>query len=348
MNKLSTLYLSDDWINGNYFGIQLENPIVKGYRKGFLSFLQENIDANFATTIDEISDPDNTLYITMLKESTYQERQTKIKNLLPLGISFPHSVTFQEFLDNPFFPAVFKNEYENRGNDKIAIRDKKQLEVLKRFYDEVVTKDKNLISMMDGVIIQELITGPIKKLNTSIRVFADATGDQMAKVVYHAENKKINHKVCRSGSFDKHLMNSSSPYFISDENITSTINRGMIVLGQGNYNHTESNILKRLGIDPRDTELPDIVTKTTQSIGPGCNRELGITCGLDFIFDENKKCYFIEANNNPGIGTYAATRGYEISGQGNPDKAYIDGITVDIIARTEAINKFTDFDLKLF
>ncbi len=290
----------------------------------------------------------------------------------PLTITFPKD-HFPENL--PPLPFVLKNIDENGGIEKFILRTPEQLEILKRFYDEVNDYDFNRraqkaneewkclgkqiifdretgksntsICMFildykemfnEKMVIQEYIETPTK-YNTSIRVLTSSTGDVFCGSLKYMEpsNPDTNYY----GDFDIYLSDPSSPYFLGNESIISNTVAGgnSIVFGKNNYSEIEKSVLCEHGINPANATIPESVSKVAKKIAVSCRREIGAISGMDFIYDKNTKTWkFLEQHEFPMLTTYAEANNIPIPTDNIEE--YVFHKDLDLNVRLRALSLF--------
>ena len=85
--------------------------------------------------------PCRDMHINATVDEYVEKKTTKIhKSLEPTNVHEPLTLKFEEdhFPDNiPPLPFVLKNEIAQGGTDKVLIKTPKQLEIFKKFYEEI-------------------------------------------------------------------------------------------------------------------------------------------------------------------------------------------------------------------
>lgn len=268
------------------------NPVYDVYKDMFKYFY----DMGYKIVTDSKMAGDDSFFFTpcldkhvnATREEYVLKKEKKINSYLliegitkPLTVSFPID-SFPSLL--PPLPFVLKNEESQGGMEKFLIKTTEQIEILRRFYDEINTyaREKSIervkqqwsyykdlefgenghsnrgvsIQFVDykkefhkNMVLQEYINTPTK-YNTSLRVLTSSSGDILCSSLKYSdvvvgEGKKY------YGLFDRFLSDSSSPYYLGSESIVSNTVAGgeSILLGRDNYSMIEQEILAAHGID---------------------------------------------------------------------------------------------------
>lgn len=271
------------------------------------------------------------------KDKKIQESLEKEKVFIPQTLNFLKD-KFPNLI--PTLPFVIKDTKGNGGVDKILIATEEQLDIFRRFYEEIneysfketiknvrreyklgddVVFDKYGNSNMgfgigridykellyNDFIMQVFIKTPTK-YNTSLRVVVSSSLDIFGASLKYAKPKEME-KERYNGLIDRYLLDSSSPYYLGSKRIISNTAAGgnSILLGKNNYSSIEQEILKAHEIAPHNASVPTEVKKAVLSIMRNCHREIGAISGMDFIYDENtKKWNYLEQHEFPLMNTY--------------------------------------------
>lgn len=257
--------------------------------------------------------------------------------LEPLTLEFPK----EEFPTHiPKLPFILKNEKENGGVDKVLIKTPEQLEIFKKFYEEIneysfqeaIKKTKRKFHLgpqviftedgtsnspisigrinykqrlKDDFVMQEFIQTPTE-YNTSLRVVTASSKDILCASLKYS-NHTLDQTNNNYGLVDRYLLNCSSPYYLGSESIISNTVAGgsSILLGKSNYTDIEKQILISHEIDPTNAAVPTSVGNAALMIAATCKREIGAISGMDFIFNaKTKKWYYLEQHEYPMMNTY--------------------------------------------
>jgi hypothetical protein len=328
--ELPTVFVSKRWIDVIQDRSRLVNAqmISKTDRltEARTALISELAAAGFPIAYDIDSVPENTIHLTNYAYKTGNDqaqwkksKEDKINRCCGDIIPRPESLPFKEYILDPFFPAVFKSERIDRGIDKFFIETPEQLERIKQLRTEILPNLPPRHQLyFDDCLFQRYIKPP-DGLNSSMRVLAAASGDILASGLIYSLDTAVSQRTELS-PFDMFFTDPKSPYFLDCKNILSNRAAGgsIIALGAPGYNGEKKRILRAHGIDPSNPVLPDDMAKVAGDIARECNRELGIMCGVDFIYHaEEKKWYYIEANLNPSVGTYALSKGKKIPDDGS-------------------------------
>ena len=348
------LYIKPEWINKELYTIIMpdipinqSNPVYEAYKEMFKSLYENGykIITDSSTVNNEafFFTPCLDKHINKTKEDYSNKKKSKIYHYFinegitePLSVSFPPD-SFPEIL--PSLPLVLKNEKSQGGKEKFIIRTPQQLAVLREFYDEINSYDRQKtieeikrewgedlefdenghsnqgvgIDFVDykkefhqNMRIQKFIKTPTKYY-TSLRVLTSSSGDILAASLKYAE-ASTNNEERHYGHFDKYLSDPASPYFLGSECIVSnTISGGnSILLGKDKYSEFEKEILLAHGIDPNNAIVPEDVMRGCINIAINCKREIGAICGIDFIYDAEEKTWkYLEEHEYPMLYSYA-------------------------------------------
>lgn len=380
------LYIRPEWINQELHCINFpdipsnqSNPLYEAYKEMFRSLFEndykivtdssmvENDAFFFTPCLDE--------HINNNKEDYDFKKKNKIEFYLnneeitePFSVSFPTD-SFPEIL--PTLPFVLKNEESQGGMEKFIIRTPEQLAILKRFYNEInsYNRQKSIekvkqqwscfpdlefdenghsnkgitINLTDykkefhqNMKIQKFIKTPTK-YNTSLRVLTSSSGDILAASLKYSEPSTKNEDKYY-GLFDKYLSEPSSPYFLGSESIVSNTIAGgnSILLEKYSYSELEQKILEAHDINPNNATVPPNVMKACKNIVFNCSREIGAICGLDFIYDDEEKTWkYLEEHEYPMLYSYADK--YNLHYDYNESNFYTTNQLLDLKARLHAL-----------
>lgn len=272
-----------------------------------------------------------------------EKKNAKIhESLEPTNVHEPLTLKFEEdhFPNNiPPLPFVLKNEIAQGGTDKVLIKTPKQLEIFKKFYEEIYDYSFNeaieeariqydlgpdVVFYEDGssnigigmwrinykerlyedFVMQEYIETPTK-FNTSLRVVTSSSKDILCSSLKYSKPSQSKSK--HYGLVDRYLCEATSPYFLGSQSIISNTVAGgkSITLGRNNYSKEEKRVLLAHGIDPENADVPKDVEEAAFSIAVNCRREIGAISGIDFIYDyKNNVWKYLEQQEYPMMYTY--------------------------------------------
>lgn len=249
-------------------------------------------------------------------------------------LNYPYSLSMTEYFENPFYPAVFKNETVNGGIDKFLIETAEQVEIIKKFYTDFYDNQDYRYNF-DCSIFQQLIETPTK-YKTYLRVLMSASGDIMGASLKYSkvETKKREAK----GLFEKHFWNEKSAYYLNIPAMFNYYSGGdNIYFTQPKYSSEKQEILLAHGIDPNNVQIPSDVLEVSSNIVRKCNPQLGIMCGLDFIYNKNdNKWYYLENQAFPAIDEWAIQKGIRVPNVKNIND-YVKYNELDLQARYDAL-----------
>ena len=259
-------------------------------------------------------------------------------------LNYPKSMTMEEFFNNPFFPAVLKNELMNGGVDKFLIETKEQLEIIKQFYNDY--KDDNKLSEVFAFsIFQQFIETPTN-FKTYIRLLMSASGECMGSGLKYS--KGVMEQTSQKGIFEKYFCNKDSKYYLNCKGMFNYYSDcGNISFSQPRYSSEKMSILEAHGIDTKAPQIPSELLEVAASIVTKCNRELGIICGIDFIYNKfDNKWYYLENQAFPAIEEWANERGINVVKIKNSDD-YVKYMAIEVEARYEALMMYMNKKLSL-
>jgi len=233
------------------------------------------------------------------------------------GISKPNTINFsyKDLIEHKYkLPFVLKNENQNGGREKFLINTEED-------YDNLINSIKLLINKkllfltaddLDSLKckidydkyldtnfkIQEYIDTPTE-FNTTVRLITTPSNDLLYSVLKYKEKDKYIDDTTLLG----YLL--SKVYPLSTKSIVSnTLSGGKnILLNEDKYTSLEEEILEEHNIN--STRFNDLV-KASKFVHNKYKSELGIICGFDYIYDRNKKKWFLlEYHSRPMLGDYS-------------------------------------------
>lgn len=249
-------------------------------------------------------------------------------------LNYPRTLTMIEYFNNPFFPAVLKNEIMNGGKDKFLIETEEQLEIIKKFYNDF-SNNREYSEIFSCCIFQQLIETPTKYA-TYMRVLMSASGDVMGASLKYSRIEEQKRKA--AGPLEKYFWDEKSEYYLNCKRMFNYYSDGgNIVFPQPKYSSEKREILEAHNINPNDVRVPSDVLEVSSSIAHNCNKELGIICGIDFIYNKNdNKWYYLEIQGFPAIEEWAVTRNIRVPKVKSVDD-YIKYLEVELEARHDAL-----------
>lgn len=226
-------------------------------------------------------------------------------------------------------PFVFKNTALNCGREKFLIRTEED-------YDNLIAT-VNILSNpgfflligennddkryrvdynkhFSNFVIQEYVDTPTE-YNTSVRLLTSSSNDLLYASLKYNEVGEYTDETTLVGSF------LSSVYPLSTKSIVSNTCSGgsNIILGEDHYTDEEKRILTLHDIDSDQFRK---VVSASQDLHELLESELGIICGFDYIYDKDKKKWFLlEYHSIPMVGDYAKRFGYKYDSQYNKNIA---------------------------
>jgi len=343
------VFVEPNWITGKtcLFTVTNNHDYIRGMvgltkiRKEFVKRLENE---GFIITHEKHDTEHDIIYLNMNNEAISCDNDDiadykKIldERLFKAGgekLYYPYSLKFEEYLNNPFYPAVLKNELMNGGKDKFFIETPQQLEIVKKFYNRY-KEDEHLKPSFDCSIFQQFIKTPTEH-KTYMRVLMSASGDVLgASLKYSRAGVEVR---AASGTFEKYFWDKNSEFYLECKGMFNYYSGGGdINFGQKRLNYEEREILSAHGIDPDNPCVPEDVLEVSSNIAIKCNKEIGILCGLDFIYNaEENKWYYLEMQAFPAIDEWAIPRKIKVR-EVRDIKDYIKMNALDLEARHEAL-----------
>ena len=274
---------------------------------------------------------DSTIYLTGCRQTyeckTKDEYKTLVDNniqsfLSNRGITKPNTIKFSinDLINHKYkLPFVLKNENQNGGREKFLINTEED-------YENLIKACKKLLSLVSNskndikyridygkylnscFSVQEFIETP-SEYNTTVRVLTSSSKDLLYASLKYNKKEACNDNTTLLG----HLL--SKEYPLSTKSIVSnTLSGGEnILLGEDNYKELEKTLLENHNIN--SNQFSSLI-ETTKGVHEKYNKELGIICGFDYIYDKNRdKWYLLEYHSRPMVGDYSKRQGifYETS-----------------------------------
>lgn len=344
------VYVEEEWVTGDTCLFNIKNPFeyatakskLTKIRKEFLNRLEQE---GFIISYDNSKIDENNAVCLIMDDTAICNENIDIKEykkafdkrIFESGgekLNYPHSVTIEEYFENPFFPAVLKNELQNGGVDKFLIETEEQLEKIKKFYNDFY-KYSDYYDEFNCSIFQQLIETPTK-YQTYMRVLMSTSGDVMGASLKYSKVKE--QKRNPIGMFEKHFWNENSQYYLNCNGMFNYYSEGgNITFTQPSYSNEKKAILEAHNIDSNSPSIPEDVLEVASSIAKNCNRELGIMCGIDFIYNEkDKKWYYLEVQAFPAIEEWAVTKGVRLE-RIKSTNDYIKYCAIELEARYDAL-----------
>ncbi|MDE5630046.1 MAG: hypothetical protein K2I70_00450, partial [Bacilli bacterium] len=343
------IFVEEKWIKGETCVFTISNQfdqiaVKNALHKMRAPFVEKLKSEGYTITTNRNEVDEDTICLIMNCESLIKNPKTieefkealkqKIATSAGSNFHFPHSVTIEEYFNNPFFPAVFKNELQNGGKDKFLISTPEQVGIIKYFYEQN-KDDKDIMEGFNNCIIQQFIETPTKYA-TYMRVLANGAGEVMGANLKCSktdfEKSKLN------SEFEKIFLDPTSKYYINATKMFNYYSGGLeIGLSQPKYSSDKQEILLAHGFNMDDLKLPEEVTDVVKNIMLNCNQEVGVMCGFDFILNtDDGHWYYLENQAFPAIEEWAKPKGITIPGSHNL-KGYIRYNEIELQAREEAL-----------
>lgn len=317
-NNQITIYIEKTWVTGDTCVFAITNPFekaqaktkIKPFREEFVERLRQE---GFKVTFNKADITEDTICLIMDDTALCPEGtppgefkklfDQKVFSSAGENFHYPTSMPISEYFANPFFPAVFKNEMTNGGEDKFLIETPEQLATIKEFYDSHID-NPTYKRAFEGTICQQFLETP-GKYDTYMRVLVGGTGEVLGASIKCST--KTMGSPSLNGLFEQVFLNPASKYFIDAKKMFNYYSGGdNITFTQPKYSLVKAEILAELGIDPTHPEVPSEVIDVCENIMAKCNREIGVLCGVDFMFNKHDgKWYYLENQAFPAIEEWA-------------------------------------------
>jgi len=249
------------------------------------------------------------------------------------GIIKPNTVDFsyKDLIEYKYkLPFVLKNENQNGGREKFLIQTESDYENLiqacrflidKKLVLLTSIKNDDVKSHIDyekylgfNFKIQEYIKTPTE-YNTTVRLITSSSKD----LLYGSLKYKKSDDYIDDTTLLGYLLNRVYP--LSTKSIVSnTLSGGNnILLQENNYNEFESILLNKHNINSTDFNS---LIEISKDVHYKYRAELGIICGFDYIYDEDKKRWFLlEYHSRPMVGDYSKRQGINYENKDDRIKA---------------------------
>ncbi len=358
MKKINTngqkVFVEPSWVTGETCLFGIKNQVSKLEFAHIQKRLQELREEVLRTLISEgyiitydKTDTDNVVSFIMNDEAiTLDDDMVDYKRefdqrMFTAGgetLHYPFTLSFYDYLKNPFFPAVLKNEVMNGGIDKFLITSEEQVSILKKLLEDKISKP-GYKEMFDSLVCQQFIKNP-EGYKSYIRVLMSASGEVMGASLKYTKEEKI--KKEPSSPLEKILLTPTSPYYLNCETMFNYYaNGGSISFYQPKYSTLTSKVLKDHNIDPTHPEIPEDVLTSCKNIMKKCNRELGIMVGFDFIYNDlDKTWYYLENQAFPAIDEWLVKNGSKpLKVNSTQDMLML--FALEATARIESLHSYT-------
>ena len=278
--------------------------------------------------VNHINQADNkTIFVTgkrqayeaSTREDYISKIEQKIQDSLQLkGITKPKTVpfSFEDLMAHKYqVPFVFKNENQNGGREKFLIATEKDYENLMNTCNFLLKEDLVALNNNDiryfidykkylesGFTIQEYVDTPTE-YNTTIRLLTSSAKQLLYGSLKYNKQEPLKDETTLIGYLLHHK------YPLSTKSIVSnTLSGGEnILLGEKEYSKEEQEILEKHNISSDNFQN---LIQTTEEIHDEFQKELGIICGFDYIYDKEKdKWFLLEEHSRPMVGDYSKRQG---------------------------------------
>ena len=272
---------------------------------------------------------DDTIYITGRRQdyecSTVEEYKEYVRNgllkvLSSRNIYKPNTqqLNLKDLFEHKYtLPFVLKNENQNGGREKFLIQTEEDYEnlidacsflldqSLFRFIS-VDEENKKKIDyykyLTENFTIQEYIKTP-SKYNTTVRLLSSSSNNLLYASLKYNKQEELHDNTTLLG----YLLTKIYP--LSTKSIVSnTLSGGEnLLIGENNYSKEEKKLLDSHNIK---SEKFDEVVQASLDAHNKFKKELGIICGFDYIYDQEKdKWDLLEYHTRPMVGDYSKRQG---------------------------------------
>ena len=276
---------------------------------------------------------DETIYVTGKRQAIgyndYQEYIDQVhenmeKSLRERNIEKPKTknFSFYDLVNRRYkLPFVLKNETQNGGREKFLIETEKDYENLLNACDVLLDPKilrfiksgnndelKHSIDYEDyltrNFVVQEYIETP-SKYNTTVRIITTPSDDTLYTSLKYNKVEEFKDNTTMLGFLLSELFPLSTKSIVSN-----TLSGGEnIQIGDPKLNGFERDLLRKHDID--SDNFQELVT-ASQETHKKLQRELGIICGFDYIYDKDKqKWYMLEYHSRPMLGDYSRRQGID-------------------------------------
>ncbi len=233
------------------------------------------------------------------------------------GIVKPNTVNFSysDLINHKYqLPFVLKNEKQNGGREKFLINTEEDYENLicacTSLINRKISNDSTDIrEYIDynkylnlNFTVQEYIPTPTD-YNTTVRILTSSSND----LLYAALKYKKPDKCMDDTTLLGHLLREVFP-LSTNSIVSNTLSGGKnILIGESRYTGFEGSLLKEHNIN--SDQFYNLL-KISQDVHEEYKSELGIICGFDYIYDlERKKWFLLEYHSRPMVGDYSRRQG---------------------------------------
>lgn len=205
-------------------------------------------------------------------------------------IPTPKTTSWAEFWRAPFFPVVAKDYQSQRGENIFLLENLTHAQS----FATILQNRPDLLSRLE---MQAYIDNGLP-FHYSTRVTVDATGQiYFAGLLSSPKENKL-----QPTTNDFQLLGENN---FQTRSIVSNVAQGgnsLLLQGQA-VDDKQQQLLDAVGWG-RAT-LPATLTNLAPRIAITLGRQIGLVVGLDFVFDREQKPYFLEANFDPSLKSYA-------------------------------------------
>ena len=285
-------------------------------------------------------------------------------------INILRTVPFNEFFENPFFPAVYKATHFSGGEDKHLVENHEQLDKIKRFFEEVDKEiedgkkelkipqeineshefEEALGYYKSCVVFQEFAECP-SKANTSMRVLMPPNDDILAASLKYNFPENVNRNANRQSplSTQSQFTHPDSLYFLNGKKIQSNSALGGLdiplkpLYREFNYSPVEERLLREHNFDPRNADVPHEIKSASAKIAHDFEKQIGILGGHDYILDKKKGWCLLEVNGHrSGPKTFMQAYGLKYKSHASSDiQSFLDMLTLHDSDQNQQITEKT-------
>lgn len=343
------IFVEKEWISGDTCVFTIHNQFdrlqVKSGLRKIREALVERLKNQGYEVITDYEDVDDETVCLIMDQASLLDvdksldeymKAIKEKICTSAGDNFhyPLSKNLEDYFNDPFLPAVFKNEFQNGGKDKFLILTPEQIGIIKHFYETHKDEEK-MKEAFSNCIIQQFISTPTKYA-TYMRVLVNGAGEVMGANLKCARKEIEKSKL--ESPFEKVFMDPNSKYYLDTTKMFNYYSGGLeIAIPQPKYSTEKADILKEHGFDMENVAVPDEVLDVIKNIMYNCHKEIGVMCGIDFMLNaDDGHWYYLEYQAFPAIDEWAKPKGITISST-HTLKGYIKYNEVELQAREEAL-----------
>lgn len=273
---------------------------------------------------------DSTIFVTGRRQdlqcSSASEYKLNVEknietSLMENGIAKPNTVRFsyRALINHEYkLPFVLKNENQNGGREKFLIATDQDYDNLIKACEYLLNKKLLYIAsfssddmryyinyykyLENNFTVQEYIQTPTD-FNTTVRLLTSSSHDLVYASLKYNKKEPYHDNTTLLGFLLQNVYKLSTQTIVSN-----TLSGGKnILIGDNCYDYNEKKLLMYHNID---SEQFRSLIEATKTVHQKYHSELGIICGFDYIYDqERRKWFLLEYHSRPMLGDYSRRQG---------------------------------------